>query len=92
MLIILKTNSIYAQKTVNLDTIENTIYLGKFKLKTPAFFSSKYKYDPQTDTYIYSLKLGDIDVGAPQILTPAQYIKKRRDEDIKSYFLSLIHI
>ena len=57
MLIILKTNSIYAQKTVNLDTIENTIYLGKFKLKTPAFFSSKYKYDPQTDTYIYSLKI-----------------------------------
>ena len=86
MLILLKTNSIYAQKTVNLDTIENTIYLGKFKLKTPAFFSSKYKYDPQTDTYIYSLKLGDIDVGAPQILTPAQYIRKRRDEDIKSYF------
>ena len=39
MLIILKTNNIYAQKTVNLDTIENTIYLGKFKLKTPHFLA-----------------------------------------------------
>ena len=87
MLIILKTNNIYAQKTVNLDTIENTIYLGKFKLKTPAFFSSKYKYDPQTDTYIYSLKLGDIDVGVPQILTPAQYIKK--EEKRKLNLISL---
>ena len=35
-------NNVIGQKTVNLDTIENTVYLGKFKLKTPSFFKSKY--------------------------------------------------
>ena len=34
-------NNIIGQKTVNLDTIENTVYLGNFKLKTPSFFKSK---------------------------------------------------
>ena len=29
-------NNVIGQKTVNLDTIENTVYLGKFKLKTPS--------------------------------------------------------
>ena len=68
-------NNVIGQKTVNLDTIENTVYLGKFKLKTPSLFKSKYTYDPVLNKYIYSTKLGDIDVGMPIVLTPEEYRK-----------------
>ena len=85
-------NNVIGQKTVNLDTIENTVYLGKFKLKTPSFFKSKYTYDPVLNKYIYSTKLGDIDVGMPLVLTPEQYRKRIKEENIKSYFSEKIDL
>ena len=85
-------NNVIGQKTVNLDTIENTVYLGKFKLKTPSFFKSKYTYDPVLNKYIYSTKLGDIDVGMPLVLTPEEYRKRIKEENIKSYFSDKIDL
>ena len=85
-------NNVIGQKTVNLDTIENTVYLGKFKLKTPSFFKSKYTYDPVLNKYIYSTKLGDIDVGMPLVLTPEEYRKRIKEENIKSYFSEKIDL
>ncbi|MBT7554061.1 MAG: cell surface protein SprA [Flavobacteriaceae bacterium] len=81
------------QKVITLDTIENTIYLGKFKLIPPSFFVSKYTYDPLIDKYIYTTKAGEIDVGIPLVLTPDQYRKLIKENNIKKYFqdkLSLI--
>ena len=64
--------NVKGQKVVNLDTIENTVYLGKFKLKTPSFFKSKYTYDPVLNIYIYSTKIGEIlMLVVPLVLTPA---------------------
>ena len=85
-------NNIIGQKTVNLDTIENTVYLGSFKLKTPSFFKSKYTYDPVLNKYIYSTKLGDIDIGMPLVLTPEEYRKRIKEENIKSYFSEKIDL
>ena len=46
VLIALFNNNVFGQKVVRLDTIENIVYLGNFKLKTPSLFKSKYTYDP----------------------------------------------
>ena len=84
--------NVKGQKVVNLDTIDNTVYLGKFKLKTPSFFKSKYTYDPLIDKYIYTTKNGEIDVGVPLILTPQEYRERVKEESIKSYFSEKIDL
>jgi len=92
-LVVLYNYNMLGQKVITLDTIENTIYLGKFKLIPPSFFVSKYTYDPLIDKYIYTTKAGEIDVGIPLVLTPDQYRKLIKENNIKKYFqdkLSLI--
>ena len=84
--VILYNQNILGQKIITLDTIENTVYLGKFKLTPPSFFSSKYTYYPLIDRYIYSTKAGEIDVGIPLVLTPNQYRKLVKENSIKKYF------
>ena len=85
-LITLYNYSLFGQKIITLDTIGNTVYLGKFKLKPPSFFISKYTYDPLIDKYIYTTKAGEIDVGIPLILTPKEYRQLIKEENIKNYF------
>ena len=85
-IIIFFSNNIIGQKVITLDTIGNTVYLGKFKLNPPSFFVSKYTYDPLIDRYIYTTKAGEIDVGIPLTLTPSQYRKLIKEENIKNYF------
>ena len=86
VLIALFNNNVFGQRIVNLDTIENTVYLGNFKLKTPSLFKSKYTYDPVTNKYFYNTKVGDFIVGTPLVLTPEQYRKRVREENIKNLF------
>ena len=85
-LFILYNHNLLGQRIINLDTIGNTVYLGKFKLKPPSFFISKYSYDPLIDKYIYTTKAGEIDVGIPLVLSPSEYRKLVRDNNIKNYF------
>ena len=91
-MITLFNNSVYGQRIVNLDTIENTVYLGNFKLKTPSLFKSNYTYDPISNKYIYNTKVGDFIVGTPLVLTPEQYRKRVREENIKNYFSEKIDL
>ena len=78
--------SLFSQKIINLDTIGNTVYLGSFKLKPPSFFVSKYTYDPLTDKYVFTTKAGEINVGTPLFLTPSEYRKLIKSNNIKTYF------
>jgi hypothetical protein len=92
VLIALFNNNVFGQKVVRLDTIENIVYLGNFKLKTPSLFKSKYTYDPILNKYIYQTTVGEIDVGIPLVLTPKQYRKRIREENIKNYFTEKIDL
>ena len=92
VLIALFNNNVFGQKVVRLDTIENIVYLGNFKLKTPSLFKSKYTYDPISNKYIYQTTVGEIDVGIPLVLTPKQYRKRIREENIKNYFTEKIDL
>ena len=83
-------NNVFGQRIVNLDTIENTVYLGNFKLKTPSLFKSKYTYDPISNKYFYNTKVGEIDIGIPLVLSAEEYRKRIREENIKIYFFCKI--
>ncbi|MFZ0489806.1 MAG: hypothetical protein WAM00_06160, partial [Salegentibacter sp.] len=59
-----------AQETPQ-DSTKTGYQLGTISLPDPASISSKYEYDPILDRYIYTEKLGDLDISIPVILTPA---------------------
>ena len=86
ILILIYNYSLFGQKVISLDTIGNTVYLGSFKLKPPSFFVSKYTYDPLTDKYVFTTKAGEINVGTPLFLTPSEYRKLIKANNIKTYF------
>lgn len=69
-----------------IDSVKTGFDLGRLRLKNPESIVSKYIYDPKLDSYIYSSKVGDFDIGYPIILTPEQYLELVRKEGIKDYF------
>lgn len=74
------------ENTQEQDSVKTGVALGKLIMENPDSIVSKYTYDPQLDRYIYSVSVGDFDIGYPIILTPEQYMELARREGIKSYF------
>ena len=56
------------------------------KLPDPSGISSKYEYDPITDRYIFTQKVGDFNINYPVILTPEEYDALVTKENVKSYY------
>ena len=81
-----------SQNRISLDTINNTVYIGEFKLKTPSSIISKYVYDEKLDLYIYQSKIGDIDYKLPLTLTPEEYRNLYKSNFIKDYFSEQLSI
>ena len=69
-----------------VDSVKTGFDLGKILLDNPDSIISKYIYDPKIDGYVYSEKLGNLDIGYPIILTPEQYYELARKEGMKAYF------
>ena len=65
--------NVQSQNRISLDTINKTIYIGEFKLKTPTSILSKYIYDEESNLYIYQSKIGDVEYGLPLTLKPEEY-------------------
>ena len=80
------------QTTVTLDTLNNTIYMGDFKLKKLPDFINNYRYDSESDSYIYQPKIGDINIKTPLILSPVEFRELYRSLIIKNYFEDQISI
>ena len=78
-----KANS---QNRISLDTINNTVYIGEFKFKTPSSIISNYVYDEKLDLYIYQSKVGDLEFDLPLTLKPEEYRNLFRSNFIKEYF------
>ena len=66
--------------------------MGDFKLKKLPDFINNYKYDSGSDSYIYQLKIGDINIKTPLILSPNEYRDLYRSLIIKNYFANQINI
>ena len=44
-ILILFSSKGYSQNRISLDTINNAVYVGEFKIKNSESFITKYKYD-----------------------------------------------
>ena len=82
----------YSQNRISLDTINNTVYIGEFKLKVPTSVVSKYIYDQESNLYIYQSKIGEIDYKLPITLTPQEYRNLFKNNFIKNYFNEQVSI
>ncbi len=81
------TTSFVAQETGQDSTATNTgISLGRIELKDPASIVSKYTYDPVLDRYVYTEQLGSFDITYPLILTPEEFERRLRLEQMDKYF------
>ena len=67
----------------------------------PSSFVEEYTYDPVLDLYIYTVKVGEININAPLTLTPDEYLDRMMRKEALDYMndkqalllgLSLIHI
>ena len=61
-------------------------FKGKIRLKNPTTILSAYTYDPITDRYIYTNKVGGFNINYPVILTPKEYRELVTRESIRKYF------
>src|SRR5690625_6697090 len=56
------------------------------ELPTPTSVEEMYTYDPITDRYIYSQKLGKSSIAYPIVLTPEEFEKMLLEQDMQAYF------
>ncbi|MEH6537136.1 MAG: cell surface protein SprA [Psychroserpens sp.] len=68
------------------DSTKTGFSLGKIVIPNPQSIVSKYTYDPTTDRYIYTEKVGDFSINYPLILTPAEYQKLILEERQRLYY------
>ncbi|WP_298899454.1 cell surface protein SprA [uncultured Psychroserpens sp.] len=77
----------YAQTTpATQDSTKTGFSLGTLKFPNPQSIVSKYTYDPITDRYIYTEKVGSFNINYPIILTPAEFQKLVLMEQQRLYY------
>ena len=55
-------------------------------LRDPENVKTSIEYDLETNTYIVRTKLGDMEIGTPMSLTPAEYQDYSMQQSLRSYF------
>ncbi len=83
--ILLLSLSVWAQQTPQ-DSTKTGFSLGNIKTPKPSLVESKYTYDPITDRYIYTEKIGQFNINYPIILTPREYKDFVAKENLKNYY------
>ncbi len=71
---------------VEQDSTDTGFSLGSLELANPGSIVSKYTYDPELDRYVFTEQLGSFNINYPLILTPEEYQRRVRDEEMKNYF------
>ncbi|MFL1010757.1 T9SS outer membrane translocon Sov/SprA [Flavisericum labens] len=68
------------------DSLQTGYNVGRLKVPNPDSIESKYTYDPVTDRYIYTEKIGSFNINYPIILTPDEYYALVARENLKGYY------
>ena len=68
------------------DSVKTGFNLGKIKAPNPNSVESKYTFDPVTNRYIYTEKIGTYNIKYPVILTPKEYYALVAKENLKAYY------
>ncbi|MFD1161741.1 T9SS outer membrane translocon Sov/SprA [Hwangdonia seohaensis] len=83
--VLLFTLSVWSQEPAQ-DSVKTGFSLGKIKAPNPNSVESKYTYDPVTNRYIYTEKIGTYNIKYPVILTPKEYYALVAKENLKAYY------
>lgn len=78
--------SVYAQVETEQDSIKEGYTFGKLNIKDPGNIQELYTYDPIINRYIFSKKIGDVNVSYPLVLTPEEYQDLVLRQQMKEYF------
>ena len=80
----LSGNSLFAQDnpTATQDTLRQQINPNSVSLPDPLSIQSLYTYDPKTNLFYLTKKVGDYNIGYPWVLTPEEYYKRVLKERI----------
>jgi cell surface protein SprA len=76
---------VWSQEPVQ-DSTATGFQLGKLNIPNPNSIVSKYTYDPITDRYIYTEKVGSFNINYPIILTPKEFQALLDKENLRSYY------
>ena len=68
------------------DSVKTGFSLGNIKIPNPNSVESKYTYDPLTDRYIYTEKIGEFNINYPIILSPKEYYALVAKENLRRYY------
>jgi cell surface protein SprA len=74
------------QPTTVRDSTSTTFSFGSLDTPDPSSIESKYTYDPLTNRYFYTSKIGDFNINYPVILTPKEFQELVLKESLKSYY------
>ena len=85
IVIFLFSISTWSQEPVQ-DSVKTSYSTGTIKTPNPTSVESKYTYDPVSNRYIYTEKIGGFDINYPIILTPKEYYALVAKENLKGYY------
>ncbi|GGE04748.1 cell surface protein SprA [Psychroflexus salis] len=60
--------------------------MGQLNIKNPTNIQNLYTYDPIINRYIFSQKIGDVNISYPLVLTPEEYQDLVLRQQMKDYF------
>ncbi|WP_449421129.1 T9SS outer membrane translocon Sov/SprA [Psychroflexus sediminis] len=80
----LLTVKAYAQE--EQDSISKGASFGEITMPNPASIITKYEYDAVLDRYIYTEKIGSVNIKYPIVLTPEEFEALVLEEQMKAYF------
>ncbi|MBP0904647.1 cell surface protein SprA [Mariniflexile gromovii] len=86
VLVFLFSLAAWSQQPTAQDSVKTGFNLGSIKTPNPNSIESKYTYDPITDRYIYTEKIGSFNINYPVILTPKEYYALVARESVKEYY------
>ncbi len=85
--VLFSAQSVIAQEEENTQEQDSTGFsLGRLELNDPSSIVSKYTYDPILDRYVYTEQLGGFNIKYPLILTPEEFQRRVREEEMDRYF------
>ncbi len=83
--VFLSSSVVWAQQPAQ-DSVKTGYNIGTIKTPNPNSIESKYTYDPISNRYIYTEKIGDFNINYPIILTPKEYYALVAKESLKGYY------
>ena len=79
--------SLWAQQSpVIRDSTSTTFSFNNINVPDISTIVNLYSYDPITNRYYYTSKIGEFDINFPIILTPKEFEELIQKENIKSYY------